>query len=101
MLCCLLQTRQAELAQLSRNERAVRQLLLEQKIVVGDLLDGVVTSLKDYGAFIDVGHGVNALLHRRQMSAELIASPAEVLAVRSMEPSMRCMQACCSKPCQV
>jgi hypothetical protein len=62
----------------------VRQLLLKKKIVVGDVLDGVVKFTKDYGAFIDVGRGVTGLLHRDFMSKEPIASPSQVLAVRAV-----------------
>ncbi len=46
---------------------------------VGQTLDGVVKSVKDYGAFVDIG-GVDGFIHIGQMSWQHIKHPNEVLA---------------------
>jgi small subunit ribosomal protein S1 len=45
-----------------------------------DMLSGVVRSLTDYGAFIDIG-GVDALLHVGDISWSRVGKPADVLSV--------------------
>jgi small subunit ribosomal protein S1 len=67
-----------------------RQLLEEQaakaaeevrkKIVPGAVLPGEVTSLTDFGAFIDLG-GVQGLVHVSEISHSRVVKPAEVLRV--------------------
>ncbi len=48
------------------------------KAKAGDILDGVVRRLTDYGAFVDLG-GVDGLLHISEMSWMRINHPKEVL----------------------
>ncbi len=48
-------------------------------INVGDVLKGAVETLKDYGAFIDLGDGVSGLLHVSQISYKRVKTPADVL----------------------
>ena len=50
-----------------------------QKFVVGTVLEGKVESLKDYGAFVDLGDGVTGLLHVSQISDRRIKTPSQVL----------------------
>lgn len=45
----------------------------------GMLLDGQVTNLTNFGAFVNIGIHDNALLHISQIADRRIASPAEVL----------------------
>ena len=52
-----------------------------QKFAVGTVLEGKVESLKDYGAFVDLGDGVSGLLHVSQISDKRIAKPSQVLKV--------------------
>ncbi len=47
-------------------------------IKVGDIVEGTVTNLTDFGAFIDID-GVSALLHISDMSWDRITKPAEIL----------------------
>lgn len=49
------------------------------KIQVGLVTQGKVESLKDYGAFVDIGDGVTGLLHVSQISNKRVKSPADVL----------------------
>ncbi len=44
----------------------------------GMVLHGVVTNIKDYGAFVDVG-GVVGLLHKSDMAWKTVKSPQEIL----------------------
>lgn len=48
------------------------------KVAPGDILDGTVRRLTDYGAFIDLG-GVDGLLHISEMSWMRIQHPREIL----------------------
>jgi ribosomal protein S1 len=69
-------------------QSAVQQLLSGKKIAAGDLLDGVVTSLQAYGALVDLGNGVQGLLHITQITHERIPTVESVLAVSAMEQGM-------------
>jgi small subunit ribosomal protein S1 len=55
-----------------------RAKLLET-LEVGATLDGIVRSVRDFGAFVDIGDGVEGLVHVSQLSWDRIASPTDVL----------------------
>ena len=57
----------------SRNE-------LLGKISEGQILDGIVKNITDYGAFIDMG-GIDGLLHVTDISWKRISHPSEVLSL--------------------
>ena len=46
---------------------------------VGDVMDGTVESLKDYGAFIRLENGLSGLVHVSQISDKRVTSPSKVL----------------------
>ena len=48
-------------------------------VKVGQVFHGVVETLKDYGAFIDLGEGLSGLVHISQISHERIKHPGVVL----------------------
>jgi small subunit ribosomal protein S1 len=48
------------------------------KIKVGDVIDGTVRNITDFGAFIDIG-GIDALLHITDISWSKITHPAEIV----------------------
>ena len=50
-------------------------------IVPGSIVDGVVESLQNYGAFIDLGDGLSGLCHISQIAEYRITKPSEVLKV--------------------
>ncbi|MDX1975136.1 MAG: 30S ribosomal protein S1 [Rickettsiales bacterium] len=50
------------------------------KISEGQVLDGIVKNITDYGAFIDMG-GIDGLLHVTDISWRRISHPSEVLAL--------------------
>ncbi len=58
---------------------AEREALL-QNLQEGQLVDGVVKNLTDYGAFLDLG-GIDGLLHITDMAWRRVKHPSEVVAV--------------------
>lgn len=50
-------------------------------IKVGTVFDGKVDSIKDFGAFVDIGDGLSGLVHVSQISTKRIKTPEEVLKV--------------------
>lgn len=62
---------------LEREREEKRQEQLE-KIQVGDLIEGTVRSIKDFGAFVDLG-GLDGLIHISKLSWDRVKHPSEVL----------------------
>ena len=52
---------------------------LLETLEVGTTLDGIVRSVRDFGAFVDIGEGVEGLVHVSQLSWDRVANPADVL----------------------
>jgi len=67
-------------AVLEREREEAKNELLEQ-ISVGQLCEGVVRSLKPFGAFVDLGNGVDGLIHISQMSWDHIEHPQDLLQI--------------------
>ncbi|HET6881291.1 MAG TPA: S1 RNA-binding domain-containing protein [Pirellulales bacterium] len=61
-------------------EKAEAKTKLMSELAEGQVREGVVRSLQDYGAFIDMG-GVDGLLHVSQLSWQRVKHPSEVLQV--------------------
>jgi small subunit ribosomal protein S1 len=61
-----------------RQEEARRQLFA--RISIGDLIDGTVKTITDFGAFVDIG-GVDALLHISDLAWNKVVHPKEVVNV--------------------
>jgi ribosomal protein S1 len=59
-------------------ERAEQKDKLLADLAPGQLRDGVVRSLRDFGAFVDLG-GVDGLIHVSKLSWDRIGHPREVL----------------------
>jgi small subunit ribosomal protein S1 len=55
------------------------QLKKISEVKIGSVLEGVVESLKPYGAFIDLGNGMTGLLHISQICKNRIKHPGVVL----------------------
>jgi 4-hydroxy-3-methylbut-2-enyl diphosphate reductase len=53
----------------------------ETKYAVGNVVDGVVARMTDFGAFIELEPGIDALLHVSQISKEHVEKPADVLKI--------------------
>ena len=62
-------------------ERAEKQKELFAKLHVGDTVEGTVKNVTDFGAFIELEPGVDALLHVSQISREHVDKPADVLSI--------------------
>ncbi len=60
-------------------ERAEAEEKILSTLEVGQTLDGTVKTVKDYGAFVDLG-GLDGFIHIGQMSWQHIKHPSEVLA---------------------
>jgi len=45
----------------------------------GTLLDGIVRSVRDFGAFVDIGSGVEGLVHVSELSWERVANAGDLL----------------------
>lgn len=60
------------------NEKKKAELL--QSIKVGDVIEGKVARLTNFGAFIDLG-GVDGLVHVSELSHEHVKSPEEVVSI--------------------
>ena len=71
---------------LSAREPAMEQLAKEKQekiaaVTVGSVVEGVVESIKPYGAFVALDNGVSGLLHISQISDKRIKTPSAVLSV--------------------
>lgn len=53
----------------------------ESKYVVGNVVNGTVARMTDFGAFVQLAEGVDALLHVSQISRAHIEKPADVLSI--------------------
>ncbi|MEO0137134.1 MAG: 30S ribosomal protein S1 [candidate division WOR-3 bacterium] len=58
-------------------QEEIRKRIFSQ-IKVGDVIEGTVRNITDYGAFIDIG-GIDALLHISDISWNKLTHPGEVL----------------------
>ncbi len=54
---------------------------VEQKLAKGDLVEGTVKRLTDFGAFVEVLPGIDGLVHVSQISHKRIENPKEALKV--------------------
>ena len=60
--------------------RAEQRSGLIQNLKEGQIIDGVVKNITDYGAFVDLG-GIDGLLHVTDMSYKRVNHPSEVIAI--------------------
>jgi small subunit ribosomal protein S1 len=52
---------------------------VRRKIVTGAVITGRVTSVRDFGAFVDLGGGVQGLLHVSEMGWSRVSDPSQVV----------------------
>jgi small subunit ribosomal protein S1 len=60
--------------------RAEQRAEVIAKLAEGDVVDGVVKNITEYGAFVDLG-GVDGLLHVTDMAWRRVNHPSEILAI--------------------
>ncbi|SER61265.1 30S ribosomal protein S1 [Lachnobacterium bovis] len=53
----------------------------EEKFAVGNIVKGKVARMTDFGAFVEIAPGVDALLHVSQISKDHVEKPSDVLSV--------------------
>lgn len=56
-------------------------LTADEKYAVGNVVEGKVARMTDFGAFVELEPGVDALLHVSQISHEHVEKPSDVLSV--------------------
>ena len=54
---------------------------VEQKLAAGDVIEGAVKRLTDFGAFVEVLPGIDGLVHISQISHKRVENPKDVLKV--------------------
>jgi small subunit ribosomal protein S1 len=64
---------------LLEEEQQARAAEVKRTIVVGAVLTGRVASVRDFGAFVDLGGNVQGLLHVSEMAWSRVAAPADVV----------------------
>ncbi len=84
-LLCVVQEVNPRRRKLVLSHRAVMERQQEEqrkdvlgKIEVGQTLEGTVTSIRDFGAFVDLG-GIDGLIHISKLSWDRVEHPKEVL----------------------
>jgi small subunit ribosomal protein S1 len=61
------------------DEQRVLAAEARRSIVAGAVLSGRVTSVRDFGAFVDLGGGVQGLLHVSEMGWSRVSDPSQVV----------------------
>lgn len=50
-----------------------------ERYKVGEMVEGIVTKVAPYGAFVKLGEGLNGLIHISELSDDLVLDPKEVV----------------------
>lgn len=64
---------------LLEEEQRASAVEVRRSIVAGAILTGRVASVRDFGAFVDLGAGVQGLLHISEMGWSRVADPSQVV----------------------
>jgi small subunit ribosomal protein S1 len=64
---------------LLENEQQANAAKVREKIVAGAVMTGRVTSVREFGAFIELGAGVQGLLHVSEMAWSRVSDPAGIV----------------------
>jgi small subunit ribosomal protein S1 len=51
-----------------------------RKYKIGEVVDGVVEGVVEYGAFVRIDDGINGLIHISELSDKLVRNPADIVA---------------------
>ena len=66
--------------EIARAQREEKRQEIMSKLVAGDVVEGKVARLTNFGAFVDLG-GVDGLVHVSEISYERVGKPSDVLKV--------------------
>ena len=64
---------------LLEDEQRANAAKVRDKIVAGAVMTGRVTSVRDFGAFVDLGAGVQGLVHVSEMAWSRVSDPADIV----------------------
>ena len=64
---------------LLEDEQRANAAKVREKIVAGAVIAGRVSSVREFGAFVDLGAGVQGLLHVSEMAWSRVSDPAEIV----------------------
>ena len=64
---------------LLEDEQRANAAKVRDKIVAGAVMTGRVASVREFGAFVDLGAGVQGLLHVSEMAWSRVSNPAEMV----------------------
>ncbi len=64
---------------LLEDEQRANAAKIRDQIVVGAVITGRVISVRDFGAFVDLGAGVHGLVHVSEMAWSRVSNPAEIV----------------------
>lgn len=64
---------------LLEEEQQAKAAEIRDRIVPGAVLKGRVASIRDFGAFVDLGAGIQGLIHISEMSWSRVSSPSEIV----------------------
>ncbi len=64
---------------LLEEEQQAKAAEIREQIVPGAVLSGRVTSIREFGAFVDLGAGIQGLIHISEMSWTRVSSPSEIV----------------------
>lgn len=65
--------------ELLAEQREAERRRIRDQLRVGAVLEGVVDSLADFGAFVDLGGGLRGLVHVTELSRKRVERPSEVV----------------------
>ncbi len=67
---------------MDEDQRKLAKLMVEgiiEEPELGKVYKGVVASVKDYGAFVDVSGNISGLVHKSEMSNEFVSDPGAIV----------------------
>src|SRR5215472_4030468 len=70
---------QFRIVEYKEEEQQANAAKIREKIVSGAVITGRVASVREFGAFVDLGGGVQGLLHVSEMSWSRVSDPAEIV----------------------
>ncbi|XP_071705212.1 polyribonucleotide nucleotidyltransferase 2, mitochondrial-like [Rutidosis leptorrhynchoides] len=87
VVCARMSVRDGELSIIAKNKAVMEKvqekvdLIIGRPIEIGGVYKGIVTSIKEYGAFVELNGGKNGLLHVSELSHEPVAKISDVVSV--------------------